>query len=84
MNGANTIVMGLVVATGATAINRLSQRQAVEPRVFIGSFIVGTVLLAAHELWPQAAVMLAVLIALSSLLINGGVIFTALNRTVNR
>lgn len=80
---ADTIVMSTVIATGATVVKHVANRDPIEPRVFIGGFIVGAILLAASEVWPDAARMLAMLVAITSLLMNGGVVFAALNRLVN-
>lgn len=82
MNTTSTIVMSMVVGTSATIMREVVNKRSPEPRVIIGGFIVGAILLAVAEFWEEPARLLALLIALTSLLTNGDVVFGSLNRIV--
>lgn len=78
MKSASTIIVSIVAATGLTELNLLMKGEKVFQPVISG-FITGSILLMIAFLSTEVAVMLALMILLSSVLFNIGSILERVN-----
>jgi hypothetical protein len=70
MTGSSTIIASVVTATGLTSLNQLlNDKQSFQP--VIGGFVVGTMLLVMALFSESLAASMAILILVSSVLMNG-------------
>lgn len=77
------VLLPVVIAGGAAALNDLVSRGGLRPTVVIGSFIYGAAIFLLAELNSELALSFAWVVALTSILLNGMPVFNAIKEGVN-
>lgn len=77
------VLLPVIVAGGATALNDLMVKGGVRPTVLIGTFIFGSAIFLLAELNTEIALSIAWVTAITSVLLNGVPVFQAISKGVN-
>lgn len=83
MNPDSTIVGSVAAATLVTYVGRLTDGRDITIRPLVGGFVTGSLLLALGMLSADVAKTLAILVLVTSVLVNGQDVFKGLGRLSN-
>lgn len=78
----NVIIGSVITATTVTYIKQILEKEPLTVKPLFGGFFVGIGLFAIGSVSPETAKGLAVLILVTSVVLNGAPLFTAANKLV--